>query len=198
MLKARTRAVLEKRVLALAHHEELLKQVQGIAGRTRAREGAEIAPLTAPRSAMKRKPRELLLGREVDIWEALVVPQHDVVAGTVLLDEVVLEQQRFGLGVGGRDLHRYRVLHERPRLRRQLVGRAEVARHAFLEIARLAHVEHLTAGIEHAVDAGLAGQGAEEGSRIEFSECFFHDRRGRAPRIIPVLSGSWRGSGRGA
>ena len=36
----------------------------------------------------------------------LVIPQQHVVAGLVLLDEVVLEDQRLGLGVGDRYLHR--------------------------------------------------------------------------------------------
>ena len=179
VLQAGPGAVAEKAALALAHHEELLKKIERLAHRAGTGKGPEIAPFPTPGPAVKGEPRKRFFRREVYIRKALVVPEHDVVPGTVLLDEIVLEQQGLGFGMGGRHFDGDRVLHERAGFGRQLLGRAEIAGDALLQIARLADVEHLTADIEHAIHAGLAGQGAEKGGGIEGGGCFIHDRRRR-------------------
>jgi hypothetical protein len=73
----------------------------------------------------------------------------------VLLDEVVLEQQRLALGAGHRHLdvrdladHHHQAAVQRP---------AEVARHPALQVLGLADVEHRALRVQHAVDAGLEG-----------------------------------------
>ncbi len=105
VLQARPGAVLEEAVPALAHGEDLLQVVERFAHRAGAGERPEIPPLPLAATAVKAQPREALVGGEVDVGIALVVAQQDVVARAQLLDEVVLEDQRLGLGVGHRDLH---------------------------------------------------------------------------------------------
>ena len=56
-------------------------------------------------------PREVLVERDRDVRIGLVVAQADVEARLVLLDEVLLGQQRLGLGV---DDERLDVVDHRP------------------------------------------------------------------------------------
>jgi hypothetical protein len=46
-------------------------------------------------------------------------------------------------------------------------GLLEVAGDAALEVLGLADVEHLVVGADHAIDAGLLGEGAQEGLGVE-------------------------------
>ena len=89
-----------------------------------------------------------------------VVPQDDVEARPKALDEVGLEQQRLGLGVGGDDLHRDRLRHHPPQPLRQ-ARRLGVRHHTLLEAARLADIQRLALAIEHPVDAGTERHGRE-------------------------------------
>ena len=92
VLQARTAAILEERVLAVAQLEELLQLQQRFARRTCARVRAEQAAGAHAWSPVEREPREGGLGRDVDVRKALVITQHHVEARLVLLDEVVLEE----------------------------------------------------------------------------------------------------------
>ncbi len=96
---------------------------------------------------------------ELDVRKALVVPQDDVEPRPVLLDEVVLEQQRLGVGVGDRDLDVRDLLDQREGLRLDL-ARHEVAADAVLEATRLSHVQQLAFAAVHAIDAGSSRSAA--------------------------------------
>ena len=96
VLQARARTVREERVLARPQPEELLQQQQRLARRGGARVRTEEAARQLPRAAIERDAR-ILVARHVDEREALVVLEQHVVARLVLLDQVVLEQQRLGL-----------------------------------------------------------------------------------------------------
>ncbi len=116
---------------------------------------------------MDQQPRIRVCG-EQQVRIALVVAQQDVVARPEALDQRVFEQQRLGFRVRDRDLDAGDLRDQRAGLGR-VDGLAEVARHAALQVARLADVQHLTLDIEHAVDAGQRGQRAQEGAGIERS-----------------------------
>ena len=49
----------------------------------------------------------------MQIGEALIIAQHNVEARPMLLDEVVLEEQRLGIRVGDRYFHVYRFGDQR-------------------------------------------------------------------------------------
>ena len=104
---------------------------------------------------------EGLAQRHRDRRVALVVLQPDVEAGTVLLDEIVLQDERLGLArhhdrldVGDQPLEQLV-----PRAGGEIAG--EVAAHPTPEALRLAHVQHLARGILPEVDAGSLGQSVE-------------------------------------
>ena len=123
---------------------------------------------------MKAQPRKLFVGRDVDIRKALVVAKHDVVAGAMLLDQVVLQQERLGLGMGHGHLDRDRVRHQSPGLRCELLDGSEVAGDALLQAARLADVEDASEPIEQPIHTRIVGQGSEKGLRVEFGGLRVH------------------------
>jgi len=77
----------------------------------------------------------------------------------VLLDEVVLEQQRLGLARDDDRLEVGDLAHERRTLGCLPTVCAEVARYAGAQALRLPHIEDLTDGVLPQIHAGLVGKG---------------------------------------
>ena len=145
------------RVGARAQQEGLLQGVQRAVDRAGGGEGAEIVALAAARAAMLEDLRHLVVAGDEDIGEGLVVAQLHIVARAQLLDEVGFEQQ------GRRLAFRHHEFHgagggDHPRDAVGVAHEAGVAGDALLEVARLAHIEHLAILAEHAVDARRVGQ----------------------------------------
>ena len=92
----------------------------------------------------------------------------------MLLDQVVLEQERLGLGVRDGDLDRVRVGHQRACLRCELLGEPEVACNALLQAARLSDVEDAPEPIEQPVNTRIVGEGSKERLRVEPGGILFH------------------------
>ena len=102
--------------------------------------------------------REGMVAGDEDEGEGLVVPEHHVVARLEPLDEIGFEQQSLGLGGRGDELHARRVGdHGGDAI--VVASCPRIALHALLQPARLADIEHLAGGIDHAVDAGAAWRG---------------------------------------
>jgi len=101
--------------------------------------------------------RIVLVQRDRDVWIRLVVAQPDVEARLVALDEVLLGEQRLGLGGGDQELD---VVGRRDHLGRPWLGRGlgEVRVHAFADRLGLADVEHAPLGVSEQVDAWLVGE----------------------------------------
>ena len=125
---------------------------------------------------MEAQLRELLAG-QADVRIALVVAEQDVVARLERLDQVVLEQQRLAFGARDRglDARDLRDHHRDARLVRALL---EVARHALLQVARLADVERVAGGVLHPVDAGPVRQRRDQLARVECRRRLAERRRG--------------------
>ena len=122
--------------------------------------GAEVLRAVLFDAARGEDAREALV-LDADVGVGLVVPEVDVVARLEALDEVVLEDQRLGLGVGDDDLD---VLDLGDEDAQPLVGGTrllEVAPHAAAEVLRLADVEHRALGVFVLVDAGAGGEVGE-------------------------------------
>ena len=98
-----------------------------------------------------------MLDAQLNVGKALVVAQHHVEARFVRLDEIVFEQQRLGLGVGHRDFDRVDLCRERLHLGMDVAG-GKVGSDPVFEAARLAHVQQLARGAEHAVHARTPGE----------------------------------------
>jgi len=110
--------VAEEGVLALTQLEELLQQPQCLTHRTRARVRPEVTPSPVAGSPVQRQARERLADGNVDVRVALVVPENDVVAGPVSLDEVAFQQEGFALRGRHGNLHRGDLGHHCPSLDR--------------------------------------------------------------------------------
>ena len=156
--------IVEDGVLALAHREDLLQQVQGLADGVAADEGTEEAILALGGAAMKGQARKGVGHRQADVGVALVVTQQDVEARLQGLDEIVLQQQGLALGAGHGDLDVPDEGHHD--LDAPVVGPAEIAGDAALEVLGLADVEHFASAIQHAVDPGGLGEGLQQAAGI--------------------------------
>ena len=154
---ARPRAALVDAVRTGPQQEGLLQRVQRPVDGAGAGEGAEIIALDRVGAAVLAKLRGRMLPADDDLGERLVVAQQDVEARLELLDQVDLEQQGFGFGLGGDELHRPgQVDHVGDALGMETALR--VLHHPLLQRARLADVEHLAVVAQHAVDARRIGQ----------------------------------------
>jgi len=101
---------------------------------------------------MLHQPRRGVAAGDQDVGKTLVVAQQHVVARLELLDEIGFEQQRLGLGLGGDEHHRA-GLGDHAGDADRLPLRRRVGLHPLLDRARLADIEHLAVGPDHAVDA---------------------------------------------
>ena len=173
--QARPRPVRKEAVGAASEQEGLLQRVERPTHRARAREGAVIAPLGAPRAAMLLNAREIMVGAQQDEGEAFIVAEQDVVRRAVTLDELRLEQQRLGLAVRRDDLHRARLRDHALQPLRQARDLGVIG-DAVFQRPRLADVQHLAARIEHPVDAGAYRQLFDDAA----------DRFGAALQVGPV------------
>src|SRR5262249_42856840 len=80
-----------------AEHEDLAKQIERLAHALGVAVGAEVDALATVALAREVDAREVLVERDADVRVGLVVAQPDVEARLVLLDEVLLGEQRLGL-----------------------------------------------------------------------------------------------------
>ena len=138
-----------------------LQRVERAVDRGGGGEGAEILVAGLARTAVLGELRPVGIAADDDIGKRLVVAQQHVEARPEALDQVVLEQQRLGLAVGDREFHgRGRRDHAHQPGRQP--GRLRVGGDAAAQRLRLADVEDLAVGRDHAIDPGLARQGAHE------------------------------------
>ncbi len=110
-------------------------------------------------------PRERLAGGQLQVGVVLVVAQQDVVAWRPLLDQVVLEGERFHHRIGDDDLEALGFVEQGIDARAGAVG-AEVAADAVAEHAGLAHVERVAGVVVIDVDARLLGEAGDLGLEI--------------------------------
>jgi hypothetical protein len=114
---------------------------------------------------MEGDARPVLVGQQY-VGVALVVAQQHVVARRQRLDQLVFQQQRFGLGAGDGDVHPRHLRQHRQRARR--LGRvAEIAAYTLAQRAGLADVQQAVVGRVHAVDARRGAEPRGECLAIE-------------------------------
>ena len=152
MLQTGPRAAVEHRVGAVPQQEHPLQLVQRPVHRARAGEGAVVAALLLLRAAVFLDLRVVVIGGDKDIGKAFVVAQQHVELGLELLDQVLFEQQRLGLGLGRQEHHRGGI-RDHPRNARRMPRGPRVGRHPRPQVPRLADVKHAAFRIEHPIDA---------------------------------------------
>ena len=134
----RARAAPRLGALAGAEQEDLAEQVERPAHALGARVRAEVGALAPVALAREVDAREVLVQADRDVRVGLVVAQPDVEARPVLLDEVLLGEQRLGLGV---DDQRLDLVDERA----EAAARAEMRGHALADRLGLADVDDAAA-----------------------------------------------------
>ena len=158
--QARTRAVGEVAVFAGAQVEDLLQHLDALAHGEGTGIGTEVLSAAVGAAPIVGNLREGV-GAELQERVGLVVAEQDVEAGLQRLDQVVFQQQRFGLGAdgGGVDLH-----HAGHHLGNARAGQrlAEVRAHPLAQVPRLAHVQHGAGCVLHPIDAGQRRQRAQK------------------------------------
>ena len=135
--------------------EDAVQHVERLAHLLRVRVRAEVDDAAPVPLAREHHARELVLDRDRDVRERLVVAQPHVERRPVPLDEVLLEVQR--LDLGARDDH-LDVVHALRQLRDRrpvAAARLEVRAHARAQRLRLADVEDLALLVAEEVDARL-------------------------------------------
>jgi hypothetical protein len=100
--------------------------------------------------------RERLVHRDRDVGIGLVVAQPDVEARLVLLDEVLLDEQRLGLRADEDELHRVDRIDHLERAARHRIG--EMAGDPLLDGLGLADVDDLPGLVAEQVHARAVGQ----------------------------------------
>ena len=151
--QARPRARLEKRIRARAQQEGALQRVDGAVDRAGVGERPVIMPRPRARATMLEDLRRPVIGRDQDERKRLVVAQQHVEARAQPLDQIGFEEKRFSLGLGGDEFHRRR---RRDHAHDAVVvaGRPRIGGDPLLDVLRLADVEHVALGVDHAIDAG--------------------------------------------
>ena len=109
------------------------------------------------RTAMFFDLRIGVLKADQNIRETLVVAQKHVVARLELLNEVLLQKQRLGLGLG-REKHHRRGFRDHARNTPRMPGPPRVIRHPRPQVSRLADIENPGLRIEHSIHARRAIQ----------------------------------------
>ena len=100
--------------------------------------------------------RKILVERDRDVRVRLVVAQSDVEPRLVLLDEVLLGEQRLGLVVDDQRLDLVDQVQQTLAPTSARIG--EMRRDPLADRDRLADVDHLAAPVAKQVHAGLVGQ----------------------------------------
>ena len=153
VLDARAAAVLEHRIAARAEREHLADRVERIADRRRTGERAEVPAAVLHDLPRHEYPGPRILHAHLHAHVALVVLQADVVARPVLLDQVVLEDQRFLVVRRDERLELRHALDEKADLA-ALVATTNVAADPAPQVRGLADVDDLPVAILQQIDAG--------------------------------------------
>ena len=153
--------------------------------------GPKYRPGLRLRAAMLEDLRRPMVAGDQDIGKRLVVAQLHVEARPQLLDQIGFQQQRFGLGRGGDDLDRHGRGDHAQDARRQRRVDAGVGGQPLADVFRLADIEHVAGGIEHAVDAG---RGRRQPHRV-FDRGMADRQRAFGDRLGGFLTGPQRPAG---
>ena len=178
IFEARPRAIAKDRVGAGAQRKNLADDVDSLAQSVGRSERAEVVTAVLYDLARDGDSRPRMIG-DLRAQVRFVVLEPDVVPGLVLLDQVVLENQRFLLARGDDGVEVAHPLHQEAHLVAAVAALAEICAHARAQRLRLADVEHLARAIAQYVDARVgrgSGQLLIDGAGFVFE----HQRLGIA------------------
>ena len=134
---------------------ELVNQIDGILDRARAGVGAVILRLILFEPPGKKHPRKVLSHRHLDVRVCLVIHEHGVVLGPVLLDKVALQHQGLQLRIRDNVLKAGDVRDHLLDLHALIPAGLEILPHPVLQGDSLSHVDDSVLLIVHQVDPRL-------------------------------------------
>ena len=134
--------------------EELAEQLERLPDPARVRVGTEVGAVGTVALTGEVDARELLVEADPDVGVGLVVAQLHVEHRAVTLDELLLGDQRLGLGVGDEEVDRLDLVREAP----QGGAAGEMRGDPFADRLRLADVDHPLVAVHEDVDARGVGQ----------------------------------------
>jgi hypothetical protein len=150
--------------------EDAVEHVEGLADLLRVRVRPEVEDAAPVPLAREHDARVLVLDRDGDVRERLVVAQPDVERRPVALDEVLLEVERLDLGARHDHLQVGDPADEvRDRGPRVAASRLEVGADTRPQRLRLAHVEDVCLLVAKEVDARLGRQALQLGFDLRHS-----------------------------
>ena len=165
-------------LLAGAHSEDLLHHLEGFPGGAGRGIRPEIEGSVRTEAAHEPQGRELLLQVQTQAKIVLIVPQHDIVAGLVLLDEIALQDEGLPAAGGDEKVHPGHLFQHQGGLGVVPVRRLEIRADAVPQIDRLADIDDLARRVFEQIDAAGArhlAQGCGQG-RIGRSNLYFRFR----------------------
>ena len=193
--QARPGPVLEHAVGTGAQQEHPLQRIQRTVDGAGRRERAVIVAAPLLGAAMLGYLCPVVVSAQQDVGERLVVAQDDVERRPQALDQVGFQQQRLDLGMGGHEHHRAGQRHHLGQPRGQ-PGGLGIAGDPLFDVARLAHIQHLAAPVDHAVDAGR-GRGRLQRVADDLETTAQPVMVGRGGQVAGPGRGVGRGVGRG-
>ncbi len=184
MIQAGAHPVFQCPVRAAAQGKGAVDGLPRGAGRPGGGERAVVLGAVAPHGAYDVQARVGMLFLQAKEHVLLVVAQHDVVAGPVLLDKAGLQQQRLLFGGGAEGIQPFGLAQHGQGLgglgrRGALGGLAKVGRDAFAQVLGLAHVQDAPGGVLVQVDAGSIGNARHDG--------LLHAEMGRPAGAVPCV-----------
>ena len=143
-------------VPATAQAEDPLHEFQELPDRGAGGVGAEVAGPVRGKPADQAQAGGRVFEVQAETEEIFIIPEVDVVAGTMLLDEIALQDEGFPFRGGHQKIHLGEALHQEGGPGAGLVP--EIGPHPVFQVDGLADVEHLTPGIFEEIDAGAGGK----------------------------------------
>ena len=132
------KANLGRRIGTLAERENPIQEPLDLIGRSHIRIGTKIETAIFFDLARDDETRIAFIGN-LDEGIRLVVLEHDIVLGLVLLDEVDLKKQGLNIGLGDDKLKIYNLRYQRFRL--GIVAPSKIGPHPIAKIFGLPHID---------------------------------------------------------
>ena len=169
------KADLGRRIGTLAERENPVQKSLDLIGCSHIRIGTEIETAVLFDLARDNKTRIALIGN-LDEGIGLVVLEHDIVLGLVLLDEVDLKKQGLNIGLGDDKFKIHNLRYQRFRL--SIVASSEIGPHPIAKIFGLPHIDDGTVLVFVNVTARTRRQELELGFN-QVIHTLYYSKKGR-------------------
>jgi len=174
------KADLGRRIGTLAEWENPVQESLDLIGRPHVWIGAEIEATILFDLARDDETRIALIGN-LDEGIGLVVLEHDIVLGLVLLDEVDFEKQGLNIGLSDDKLKIHNLRYQRFRL--GIVAPSKIGPHPIAKILGLPHIDDGTVLIFVNVTARTRRQELELGFNQVIHTLYYSKKEGASPSV---------------